>query len=215
MGRGFCLYSRFAVPCFKGEFSQFLVIAQVLVNPRSVFWFGVYRYLLYALSGDDELKACVGEDDSYIAFAGATTILGNNAWGNFGDTRNGLKCSHDERGGFGESGMSTAANAFHRCSIYQIDSRCVFGHARYWFVIVQLNGGCVKKILLVVCFFLVSCKTEVVPKRVLITPSIYKQAVFLCSNEKGLLWIGINPENTAELEVLCHSENVFKIKLAN
>lgn len=71
-----------------------------------------------------------------------------------------------------------------------------------------------KSLLLVVCLLLVSCKTEVVQKKVLITPTIYKQATFLCAKDKGLLWIGVSPENTAELEVLCHSENVFKIKLA-
>jgi hypothetical protein len=77
------------------------------------------------------------------------------------------------------------------------------------------EGGIMKVFWLAVSIIgLVGCVTEGESKKVIITPTIYKQASFLCAKEKGLIWISVNPENTAELEVLCHSENVFKIKLA-
>jgi len=55
------LYSWFAVTAGEGEFAKSLVGRKEFENSRGVFWGGVNRHLLAALTGDAEFETGVRE----------------------------------------------------------------------------------------------------------------------------------------------------------
>lgn len=73
------LYSWFAVSGFESNPFEFFMSTQFFVDPTSVFWFGVHRYFLYTLSGDDEFEAGISEDYGHKTLASTSTIFGDNA----------------------------------------------------------------------------------------------------------------------------------------